>query len=159
MQCEGLQNLQGLQIGELNHGAGASLELKGLNTMGVVKTEEGSSMVMEDDEEGEGTAFGDLAHGGNAEFIGNHHVGKATTVAGGKIISHGQRTKRAAGHYAKAAPAEAPPTEEEPYEEEAPEEQPQEELVNLGLCKSDYVYRPCLLNLQGPMGRGGLMLI
>ena len=95
--------------------------------MGVVKTEEGSSMVMEDDEEGEGTAFGDLAHGGNAEFIGNHHVKKATTVAGGKIISHGQRTSRAAGHYAKAAPTE----EAAPAEEEAPEEQPDEELVNL----------------------------
>ena len=139
MQCEGLQNLQGLQIGELNHGAGASLELKGLNTMGVVKTDEGSVMVMEDDEEGEGTAFGDLAHAGNAEFIGNHHIGKAKTLAGGKIISHGQRTARAGGKFAKAAPVEEEAQEEEDQEEEAPEgedqeEAPEEEAQLQNLC-------------------------
>ena len=40
--CGRLQNLQGLQIDNLNHGAGATLELKGINTLGEVTTEEGS---------------------------------------------------------------------------------------------------------------------
>ena len=46
---------QGLQIDKLNHGAGASLELKGTNTMGEVTTDLGSEIVLEDDEEGAGT--------------------------------------------------------------------------------------------------------
>ena len=124
-----LQNLQGLQIDNLNHGAGATLELKGLNTLGEVTTDEGSVIVMEDDEEGAGTAMDLLTAAGNMEVIGNHRIRKATTLGGAKIIAHGQRTKRA------AAPAEQAPEEpveeaddDEEYQEEVTEE---EELLNL----------------------------
>ena len=112
-----LLNLQGLQIDSLHHGDGASLELKGMNTMGVVTTDPGSQIVMEDDEEGAGTTMDLLTAAGNMEVTGTHRIKKATTTAGAKIVSHGQRTKRAASSVEQAP--EEPQETEEPVEEEA----------------------------------------
>ena len=65
-------NLQGLQIGTLNHGTGASLELKGINTLGVVNTEEGSEIMLEDNEDGAGSNITTLDHAGSLTAVGNH---------------------------------------------------------------------------------------
>ena len=91
-----LQNLQGLQIDELNHGSGASIELKGLNTLGDVRTEADSEISLEDNEDGEGTTTGTLESAGNLTTVGNHKFTRVDTLAGSKIMSHGQRTERAA---------------------------------------------------------------
>ena len=85
-------NLQGLQIGTLNHGTGASLELKGINTLGVVNTEAGSEIMLEDNEDGAGSNITTLEHAGSLTAVGNHQFGTASTTAGSKLVSHGQRT-------------------------------------------------------------------
>ena len=68
-------NLQGLTIDTLNHGAGASLELKGINTLGVVNTEPGSEIMLEDNEDGAGSSIATLHHIGRLTAVGNHRVG------------------------------------------------------------------------------------
>ena len=78
---------------------------------------------MEDDEEGAGTAMDLLTAAGNMEVIGNHKISKATTTAGAKIVSHGQRTK---GPAAPAAQAPQEPVEEDAEEEEYEEEEEEE---------------------------------
>ena len=128
-------NLQGLQIGTLNHGAGAVLELKGINTLGVVNTEPGSEIMLEDNEDGAGSSITDFMHGGSLNSVGNHQVGTFTTTAGSKILSHGQRTPGSAAPAQEAAPQEDAPEDEgeegEEGEEEEYEEEEEGELMNL----------------------------
>ena len=109
---------------------------------------------MEDDEEGAGTAMDLLTAAGNMEVIGNHRIRKATTTAGAKIISHGQRTKRA------AAPAEQAP--EEPVEEADDEEYQEEEEVTeeeelLLLQNLNILRKAGLIRLQNLSTRSGLI--
>ena len=130
-------NLQGLTIDTLNHGAGASLDLKGVNTFGVVNTDADSQIMMEDNEDGAGSSIATILHGGNLTAVGNHKFGTYTTTAGSRTTSHGQRIAGAAAHAAPQEPEE--PQHEEPQEEEEAAEEEAHELMNLAK----------LLNLQG----------
>ena len=119
-------NLQGLAIDTLNHGAGASLDLKGINTLGVVNTDADSDIMLEDNEDGAGSSIASFTHGGRITSVGNHQIGQANTLAGSKFVSHGQRVAGAAAH---AAPEE--PQHEEPQEEEQAAEEEAPELMSL----------------------------
>ena len=44
-----LENLQGMAIDDLNHGTGAFLDFRGINTLGVVNTQAGSNNSSDDD--------------------------------------------------------------------------------------------------------------
>ena len=60
-----------MEIAELNHGSGASLQMHGINTMGVVNTEADSEISLEDNEDGEGSNFATLTAAGNLTSVGN----------------------------------------------------------------------------------------
>ena len=115
-------NLQGLAIDTLNHGAGASLDLKGINTLGVVNTDADSDIMLEDNEDGAGSSIATFTHGGRITSVGNHQIGQANTLAGSKFVSHGQRVAGAAAHAAPEEPQHEEPEEAAPEEEVTPEE-------------------------------------
>ena len=104
-----------MSIGTLNHGTGASLELKGINTLGVVNTEADSEIMLEDNEDGAGSSISSIQHGGSLTTVGNHQVGEVNSTAGSRIVGHGQRVAGAAAH---AAPVEQAAPEEPTHEEE-----------------------------------------
>ena len=97
--------------------------MKGINTLGVVNTDEGSEIMLEDNEEGEGSKVTTLNHAGSLTAVGNHQVETTNTLAGSKMVSFGQRVAGAAAPVEEAAPAD----------EAAPEEEEEEELQNLSL--------------------------
>ena len=111
-----------MAIDTLNHGAGASLDLKGINTLGVVNTDADSDIMLEDNEDGAGSSIASFTHGGRITSVGNHHIGQANTLAGSKFVSHGQRVAGAAAHAAPEEPQHEEPEEAAPEEEATPEE-------------------------------------
>ena len=111
-----------MKIDELNHGTGASLEMKGINTLGVVNTDADSDIMLEDNEDGAGSSIATLSHAGRLTGVGNHHIGQANTLAGSKLTSHGQRVAGAAAHAAPEEPQHEEPEEAAPEEEVTPEE-------------------------------------
>ena len=47
----------------------------GVNTLGVVSTDEGSEIMLEDNEEGAGSSISSLQHAGSLTAVGTHQIG------------------------------------------------------------------------------------
>ena len=118
----------------------------GVNTLGVVSTDEGSEIMLEDNEEGAGSNITTLEHAGSLTTVGNHQVGTVNTTAGSRIVGHGQRMAGAAAQVAEAAPVEEEPVEAAPEEEDLPE------LSSIGAIRNcspeDGISSHCIQKMQ-----------